>query len=423
MQYLFQRSKPSAQLQLFESTTCCGSSAMPDRGHPWPEVNLREIGEISAGGTPSRDDPSLWNGAVPWLTPGDLTKNPRTVTTESAEHITKAGLNRSAAVLMPAGALLVTTRATLGARTIAGVPMATNQGFKNVIFNSTLAESRFYFHLFGRLTQEMIRRASGTTFLEISGKEFGEIVVPLPPLSEQRKIAEILDAMDQQISDSRSVLAKVKKMQAAIGDQFLPWRGNFDCPAGWNFRRLSDLVEMPICYGIIQVGPHAPDGVPVVMIRDLGSGFQGEFHRVSPVLDSSYARSRIKGGDLLLSIKGTIGKVAVTPASFTGNISRDVARLRLSGMVIPEFLEWLFRTPYGKFLLDRSVVGTTRAEVSISVLNDMEIPIPPLEEQQRIVRVEASVNAQLVAECANLDKVMLAREALAEDLLTGKVRV
>jgi type I restriction enzyme S subunit len=134
---------------------------------------------------------------------------------KTQETISKAGLARSGARLLPVNSLIVTTRATLGLVALTAVPTATNQGFKSIVFSSD-ADPTFYFHLFKLLKPEMERRASGTTFLEISGKQFSEILVPLPPIGEQRRIADILDAQDEEISATEQLLGKLKLQKLGL---------------------------------------------------------------------------------------------------------------------------------------------------------------------------------------------------------------
>jgi type I restriction enzyme S subunit len=90
-----------------------------------------------------------------------------------------------------------------------------NQGFKNIVLKGS-ADTDFYFHLLKFISQELTRLASGTTFLEISSRDFSSIVVPLPSLLEQRRIAEILDAADEAIRQTERLIAKLKAVKAGL---------------------------------------------------------------------------------------------------------------------------------------------------------------------------------------------------------------
>ncbi|MEU3124249.1 restriction endonuclease subunit S [Streptomyces albidoflavus] len=401
---------------------------MRDREHPWPEVCLREIGEISAGGTPSRDDPSLWNGTVPWLTPGDLTKNPQTVTTESAEYITRAGLNRSAAVLVPAGTLLVTTRATLGARTIAGVPMATNQGFKNITFNSALAEPRFYFHLFRRLTPELVRRASGTTFLEISGKEFGEITVPLPPLSEQRHIVEILDAVDMRIDLASAEYDKAKACAEALAQSLIPIDPNpRELGDGWDLLALSEVVPS-VEYGIsssLELG----EGIPTLRMNNLEGG-KIRLHEVKVSVEAVPPDLLLQDRDVLFNRTNSLEHVGRTSlwrseipvatfASYLVRLNPDHRRL------CPEYLvRWLNRPAVQQRIRRFATPGVHQVNINPTSLRRtlIELPIDVRRQQQIVAELDA-IDALVSSLQSEHRRLLEFKQGLMEDLLSGRVRV
>ncbi|MFF0457542.1 restriction endonuclease subunit S [Nocardia africana] len=136
----------------------------------------------------------------------------------------------------------------------------------------------------------------------------------------------------------------------------------------------------------------------------------------------SYRRSRIEGGDVLLSVKGTTGKVGIVPDSFRGNISRDIARLRVAPPNLPEYLKWTLETRMGQRVLERAVVGSTRSELSINILKRLEIPIPSPEEQRRILSVHKAAAGKLSALMLEREKLLALKTAIARDLLSGGTR-
>lgn len=254
----------------------------------WELVRIDEMGSLFAGGTPSRAQPSFWDGDMPWVTPGEITKLNGKLLTETAECITQRGVAGSAAVVLPVGTLLVTTRATIGAIAIAGVPVTTNQGFKNIVPGAA-SNSDFHFYLLQAVAPEMRRLASGSTFDEISKREFARILVPQPLLPEQRRIAKVLDTADEAIRQTEALVAKLKQMKQGLLLDLLT-RGLDEngelrdpdvhpeqftesplgrIPAGWVVAPLGELAAAPICYGIVQPGPFFSRGVPIFAINNL----------------------------------------------------------------------------------------------------------------------------------------------------------
>lgn len=242
--------------------------------------------------------------------------------------------------------------------------------------------------------------------------------LPLPPLEEQLRIAEIVSAIDEAIRSTEGVIAKLTSVRhGALNAQMTALIDARDT----NILPLKDSMNAPVCYGIVQPGPAIRNGVPMVTIRDLNGDFRN-LHRVSRHLDNQYARSRVHGGDVLLSIKGTIGRTAVVVDGFAGNISRDVARLRPTPKLIPEFLEAYLRSDMGQGSLSRVQVGTTRAEVSIGVLAQLGVPVPKLADQRKVINLDAAASDRLKAEMAYLRSLEQTRQGLAYDLLSGRVR-
>lgn len=240
----------------------------------------------------------------------------------------------------------------------------------------------------------------------------------LPPFDEQRRIAEILDTIDEAIQATERLIAKLGSVRTGTLEAGI---ASSTIARGATSRPLYDIVDAPVCYGIVQPGPSVPFGVPMVAIRDLNNTFK-DLHLVTQRLDSQYARSRIRGGDVLVSVKGTIGRTTVVPAWFVGNISRDVARLRPSSAVMPEFLEAFLRSDSGQRSLSTQVVGTTRAEVSIGILAQIAIPDVPVAEQRRVADLDVAMARRIEAEAAYGKALLQIRMGLAADLLLGRVR-
>src|SRR5262245_10811025 len=131
----------------------------------WEAHTLGDLAEVVGGGTPSRDEGRFWmGGTIPWATPTDLTQNQAKYISTTAEYITEAGLASSATSMLPAGSVLYTSRATIGAKAIAGVPITTNQGFASLLPRGVDADYLYY--LLDLLTPVIKRLGAGTTFDE-----------------------------------------------------------------------------------------------------------------------------------------------------------------------------------------------------------------------------------------------------------------
>jgi type I restriction enzyme S subunit len=259
--------------------------------------------------------------------------------------------------------------------------------------------------------------AGSTNQIELSSSALAAMPVAVPTVDEQRRIAEILDALDRQIRITSELVNKLRLQADGLLDDLVT-----AIPEGQR-EPLADLCVADICYGIVQSGQFVACGVPVLSIRDLSGDFETDLHRTDGAIDAQYRRSRVAPGDVLLSIKGTIGRVGVAPDHYAGNISRELARLRFGKNVLPEFARLYFLSREAQRRLDLAVVGTTRAEVSIHVLKKFGFPVPSLERQQRMVAAYGSIEKRILAEEQDLKKLRTMKIGLADDLLTGRVRV
>ncbi|WP_421857048.1 restriction endonuclease subunit S [Marinomonas sp.] len=186
----------------------------------WEEVKLKQLGEVVSGGTPSTTNSDYWDGDVFWVTPTDITKLKSHYICSSIRKISKSGLLSCSAKLVPKGSLLVCTRATIGTLAITKTEMCTNQGFKNLVPNKS-TDVEFLYYLLAHERHQLISKASGSTFLELSKKDFDNIRLKVPSFKEQQKIAAVLTAADQEIDALQSKLAHLQQEKKALMQQLL----------------------------------------------------------------------------------------------------------------------------------------------------------------------------------------------------------
>jgi len=165
----------------------------------WTFARLKHIGGIVGGGTPKTNIGKYWDGNIPWLTPADLSGYDSMYISTGSRTITDFGLKSSSAQMLPANSILYSSRAPIGYTAIATNPVCTNQGFKSVVPYDFSISPYLYYSLKAR-TDNIIQRATGTTFKEISGSEMAETIIPIPPLNEQSKIVEKVTQLQEVIS-------------------------------------------------------------------------------------------------------------------------------------------------------------------------------------------------------------------------------
>ena len=186
----------------------------------WEVKKLKDISTIVSGGTPKTNVNEYWeNGDILWATPTDITKNGKYID-KTERLISKIGLENSSASLLPIGTVLMSSRATIGERCINRVPMSTNQGFKSFVCNKNLNNEFLYYYI-GLLKEKMISLSSGSTFLEISKAMVGDLKIGFPNIEEQKKIANILSEVDNQIEEYENKKIKLEELKKGLMQQLL----------------------------------------------------------------------------------------------------------------------------------------------------------------------------------------------------------
>ncbi len=192
--------------KMSDDVRCIDEEIPFDLPATWTFARLKHIGEIVGGGTPKTNVSEYWDGGIPWLTPADLSEYEDMYVSTGARTITKLGLKSSSAQMLPANAVLYSSRAPIGYIAIAANPVCTNQGFRSVVPYDFAMSPYLYYCLKAR-TDNIVQRATGTTFKEISGSEMAKTIIPLPPLNEQTRIfkkatqlLEVISAIEKSLS-------------------------------------------------------------------------------------------------------------------------------------------------------------------------------------------------------------------------------
>ena len=162
----------------------------------WEWVRLGEVGIITSGGTPKTKEEKYWEkGDIPWITPAAMSSQDNKILFDNYQikYINKEGLEHSSAKLISKNSLVVSSRAPIGYVNIVPFDYTTNQGCKSITIFDKQINKEYIYYAIKYAKPQMYKRASGTTFKEISGSKFEQVVVPLPPVKEQLSIARILD--------------------------------------------------------------------------------------------------------------------------------------------------------------------------------------------------------------------------------------
>ena len=288
-----------------------------------------------------------------------------------------------------------------------------------------------------QVQNEFRQRGSGTTAKGIKQTELVKIPLLLPPLPEQRKIAEILGSVDEAIQSTKKVISRTKRVKQGLLQELLT-RGightRFkkteigEIPEEWEVVPLSELVhpERPITYGIVQTGPYITNGIPCVRVVDIVKREIKieDLITTTEQISNQYRRTILEKDDIILALRGEIGHVIQANQSLVGaNLTRGVALVAPGGKVSSRYLLWALRAPIVTRQILVRVNGSALKEIPLKELRKVPVPVPPKAEQSQISEHLQDLETTLVNHGRLLDSHLIVKQGLMQDLLTGRVRV
>jgi type I restriction enzyme S subunit len=234
--------------------------------------------------------------------------------------------------------------------------------------------------------------------------------IPVPSLGQQRRIAEVLDRAEALRAKRRAALAQLDTLTQAI---FLDMFGDpIKNPKGIARRPIIDLIDpsRPITYGILMPGPDQPEGVEYVRVVDMRNGgieLSGIKKTTEPI-SNSYRRSLLRSGDLLMSIRGHVGRLASVPPELEGaNITQDTARLAIVG-ADPIFVRECLRAPTFQQWMVKHTKGIAVRGINLGDVKEMPVITPSSDAQREFSRRAATVDnlrATVRASLKSLDQL------------------
>ena len=361
----------------------------------WEEKKLGEVAEVVGGGTPDSTNEAYWKGDVQWFTPSEIRSK---FAEDSKRTISQLGLKKSSARVLPIGAILLTSRATIAEVSIATRECTTNQGFQSLIVQEG-HHNEFVYYWIVENKKEFLRKSQGSTFLEISGKEIRKFKIILPTLPEQEKIAAFLTSVDDRIDQlkrKKSLLQDYKKgaMQKLFSQElrFKDEQGK-DFP-DWEEKKLGELGSF--------IGGGTPDtdnddywkgSVPWISSSDITDVSIINICRKRFITQQAIAESATKvvpKNSILFISRVGVGKLAITEEEIC--TSQDFCNFtpREDNIL---YLGYYFL--FNQNLLKRYAQGTSIKGITSKELKKIAVHLPSLTEQTKIANFLSSLDQKI----------------------------
>ena len=409
---------------------------------PWEWVRVGEVGSWSAGATPSRQHPEYYEGNIPWLKTGDLNDG---YIVDIPEFVGEIALEKTSLRLNPVGSVLMAMYgATIGKLGILEIEATTNQACCACIPYSCVMNKYLFYYLMSQ-RRNYIKMGAGGAQPNISKEKIVISLIPLPPLEEQHrivaKIEEILPYIDQydkaytkletfnkkfpedmkksilqmamqgklvdqrleegtagelydQIVAEKAQLikdGKIKKEKPLpeITEDEIP----FEIPSSWRWVRLGEIT-------ILQNGDrsskypvesdYVENGIPFFGAKDMGEKYLSydNVRYISQEKFNALGNGKLKDEDFVCLLRGSVGKVAIFKSDETHDTGFICAQMVILSSICKDSVEYLYsvlKSPYYFEIIKLKTTGTAVKQLPAKELGNVIMPLPPLEEQKRIV--------------------------------------
>ena len=347
--------------------------------------------------------------------------------------------------------ILISIRAPVGDLNIADQRCCIGRGLTALRQKNT-SGLYLYYHLAERKSW-LSRLATGSTFKSITKGDLQNLDIPRPPLEEQRKIATVLHTVDQAIQKTEEIIEQLYTVRDSLMREIfnfgIGYKGNLRSPEdsahkfkktplgripeSWECVRLGKIIDRS--GGFIQTGPfgsqlhkkeYVEEGIPVVMPQNIEESkiLKDEIAKITLEKANDLARHRMEPNDVIIARRGDLERAA--------SISkREEGWLCGTGCLLirpPEseiYREWLrmaYQHPRSQHQINSRAVGSTMSNLNQSILESLQIALPPVEEQERITEIISNVDTRIGHENTYSSRLQRLKQGLMQDLLSGEVR-
>ncbi|MBN2895328.1 MAG: restriction endonuclease subunit S [Campylobacterales bacterium] len=385
----------------------------------WRECKLGEVIEIIGGGTPKTAISEYWNGDIPWLSVVDFNTGKKYVS-KTEKTITEEGLKNSSTKLLQENDIIISARGTVGALAMLDKPMTFNQSCYGVRAKENESTNDYIFYLLKDTVNQLIQISHGGVFDTITRTTFDEIDISLPPLEEQKAIAEVLSSLDDKIDLLHRQNHTLESLAQTLFRQWFIEEAKEE----WEDQSLFD--------SIILVGGGTPkttvaeywDGsIGWLAGGDISSHHKGFIHKTEKTitqtgLEKSSAKLLPKYATVI-SARGTVGKYCLLaePMAFSQSNYGVLPKFKdcyfFTYLLISHSVEELQAAAYGSVF--DTITTKTFQEHNITLPN--EKTVKEFEEEMKPYFTKIESNTKQIQTLENL------RDTLLPKLLSGEARV
>ena len=373
----------------------------------WEKVKLGEVATYING---FAFKPSDWcETGLPIIRIQNLTNSSKEINYYDKSYNPKYEVNK--------GDILISWSASLGVYEWKKGKALLNQHIFKVVFDKLDIDKKFFVYSIQTLLTQMAEETHGATMKHITKPKFDNMPFSLPPLEEQKRIADILDKAVNLIDLRKQQL---EKMDLLIKSKFIDMFGDpVTNPKGWEIEKLGKHISVIGGYAFKSNGFSA-HGIPVLRIGNINSGFFKSSNLVFWNEDKMLARYLLKPGDMVISLTGTVGKDDYGNVCILSNdysqyyLNQRNAKLEIRNTIEKQYLSNILKIPKIKNELTDISRGVRQANISNADILNLCIPVPPIELQNQFSEFVEKVEKQKAVMQQSLEKMETNYKALMQ---------
>ncbi len=384
----------------------------------WEVVRLGEVVEkMKAGGTPRRSEKRFWGGSIPFIMIEDLTKSNLYIK-DAREYITEEGLEKSNAWIVPPNSLLLSMYATIGETAINLIPVATNQAILGIIPKKHRLNVEFGAYLLKFHSKRLLFQNIQTTQKNINKGIVENFLIPLPPLEEQKAIAGILSTVQSAIEKTEKVINALKNFKKSMMKHLFTYG-----PVAWEEAEKVELKEteiglIPKHWEVVRLGEVIKYYTPSKKLKQSDYKAFGKF----PVIDQGQKYIAGFYDDETMVFNKDL------PVILFGDHTRTIKYVDFPFICGADGLKIIvpkenFHRKYFYYALSNLNIPSRGYNRHFTILREKLIPLPPLEEQQKIAQILQSIDQRVEKEEKYKNALQNLFKSLLHNLMTGKIRV
>ena len=387
-----------------------------------PDWTYKRIGDVclvERGGSPRPIDDYITDApdGINWIKIGDTSDS--MFITKTAQKIKPEGMKKSRYV--EPGDFLLSNSMSFGRPYILKIDGCIHDGWLVLRDGQGLFDKRFlYYYLSSPTTyRRFAAMAVGGVVNNLNSEMVRKVEVPVPSMDEQREIANLLDKLNSVIESIRRELSLLDQLIKArfvemFGDPIINDRG-------WQQITLLGSLEADrtVTYGIVQTGDEFEGGIPVFRPIDIAGGHvpkRDELKKTDPLISAQYKRTLLKGNELLITVRGSVGETFQTTEEFEGcNVGRNIVPLVTdSNKVCQRFLQELFAQDAIKNWLKGITKGIALQGLNMGEFKEMPVVMPPLAMQKVFVDFALQVDKSKAVVQEALDRAQTLFDSLMQ---------